>query len=155
MAPASGRARKAKFSAWSNGKAALIDPAECIGHGACRAACPQGAITLVFGSEARGVEIPHVGPDFQTNVPGLFIAGELGGMGLIRNAIEQGRQAMESIKRLDGLGRRTASTSSSSAADLPAFRPALRPSRASCASSPSSRTASAARSRISRAASSS
>lgn len=88
-----------------NGKAALIEPAECIGHGACRAACPQGAITLVFGSEARGVEIPHVGPDFQTNVPGLFIAGELGGMGLIRNAIEQGRQAMESIKRLDGLGK--------------------------------------------------
>lgn len=87
------------------GKAALIDPAECIGHGACRTACPRGAITLVFGTEARGVEIPHVGSDFQTNVPGLFIAGELGGMGLIRNAIEQGRQAMETIKRLDGLGR--------------------------------------------------
>ncbi len=46
-----------------------------------------------------------VGPDFQTNVPGIFIAGELGGMGLIRNAIEQGRQAIESVRRLDGLGR--------------------------------------------------
>ena len=87
------------------GKAVLIDPAECIGHGACSAACPRGAITLVFGTESRGVDIPHVGPDFQTNVPGLFIAGELGGMGLIRNAIEQGRQAMDSIRRLDGLGR--------------------------------------------------
>ena len=87
------------------GKAALIDPAECIGHGACRAACPRDAISLVFGTESRGVDIPHVGPDFQTNVPGLFIAGELGGMGLVRNAIEQGRQAMESIRRLDGVGR--------------------------------------------------
>lgn len=81
------------------GKAALVAPSECIGHGACRAACPVGAITLVFGTERRGVELPHVKPDFQTNVPGLYIAGELGGMGLIRNAIEQGRQAMEEIAR--------------------------------------------------------
>jgi thioredoxin reductase (NADPH) len=50
--------------------------------------------------------LPRVGPDFQTNVPGVFIAGELGGMGLIRNAVEQGRQAIESIKKLDGLGRK-------------------------------------------------
>ena len=88
-----------------NGKSELILPAECIGHGACRVACPYDAITLVFGTEARGVEIPHVGEDFQTNVPGLFIAGELGGMGLIRNAIEQGRQAMESIRKLNGMGQ--------------------------------------------------
>ena len=85
------------------GKAALIEPAACIGHGACQSVCPRDAITLVFGTETRGVEIPHVGPDFQTNVPGLFIAGELGGMGLIRNAIEQGRQAIASVKQLDGL----------------------------------------------------
>jgi thioredoxin reductase (NADPH) len=87
------------------GKAALIEPSECIGHGACKAACPQDAITLVFGTEERGVDLPQVGPDFQTNVPGLFIAGELGGMGLIRNAIEQGRQALDVIKTLDGIGR--------------------------------------------------
>lgn len=79
------------------GKAELVAPAECIGHGACRAACPVGAITLVFGTERRGVELPHVGPDFQTNVPGLYVAGELGGMGLVRNAIEQGQQAMGEI----------------------------------------------------------
>jgi len=88
-----------------NGKAQLIEPAECIGHGACKAACPRDAITLVFGTETRGLDIPYVGPDFQTNVPGIFIAGELGGMGLIRNAIEQGRQAIESVRGLDGLGR--------------------------------------------------
>lgn len=82
------------------GKAVLIAPSECIGHGACRTACPVNAIQLVFGTETRGVELPHVGPDFQTNVPGVFIAGELGGMGLIRNAIEQGRQAIDEIGRL-------------------------------------------------------
>ncbi len=81
------------------GKAMLAEPSECIGHGACRAACPVKAITLVFGTATRGIDLPHVGPDFQTNVPGIYIAGELGGMGLIRNAIEQGRQAMEQIAR--------------------------------------------------------
>jgi len=75
----------------------LVSPANCIGHGACRNACPVNAISLVFGTSERGVDIPLIAPDFETSVPGLFIAGELGGMGLIRNAVEQGRQAMASI----------------------------------------------------------
>jgi thioredoxin reductase/NAD-dependent dihydropyrimidine dehydrogenase PreA subunit len=87
-----------------NGRAVLVNPTRCIGHGACAAACPMDAITLVFGTAKRGVDIPVVRPNFETNVPGLFIAGELGGMGLIRNAIEQGRQAMDAIARLDGIG---------------------------------------------------
>ena len=82
-----------------NEKAQLVNPAHCIGHGACKSACPTDAITLVIGSEKRGVDIPNLQPNFETNVPGIFIAGELGGMGLIRNAVEQGRQAMESITR--------------------------------------------------------
>ena len=81
-----------------NNKSVLIAPTRCIGHMACKDACPAGAITLVFGTEKRGMDIPVIKPDFETNVPGLFIAGELGGMGLIRNAVEQGRQALESIK---------------------------------------------------------
>jgi thioredoxin reductase len=78
-------------------KAELISPTDCIGHGACQTVCPVGAISLVFGTEHRGVDIPNVKPNFETNISGIFIAGELGGMGLIRNAIEQGRQAMDSI----------------------------------------------------------
>lgn len=88
-----------------HGKAQLINPAKCIGHGACKAACPFDAITLVFGTEKRGVDIPNVKENFETNIPGLFIAGELGGMGLIRNAVEQGRQAMEAIRKLKGIGK--------------------------------------------------
>lgn len=86
------------------GKAQLIGPSHCIGHGACRAACPTGAITLVFGTEKRGVDIPMLAPNFETNVPGIFIAGELGGMGLIRNAFEQGRQAVDSVAAMQRNG---------------------------------------------------
>lgn len=80
-----------------DGTAQIVAGSNCIGHGACERACPVGAIELVFGSDKRGVELPQVHPDFQTNVPGLFVAGELGGMGLIANAVEQGTQAMDTV----------------------------------------------------------
>jgi putative YpdA family bacillithiol system oxidoreductase len=80
-----------------NGRFNLLSPNKCIGHGACLSACPVGAISLVFGTATRGVDIPHVKKTFETNVDGVFIAGELGGMGLIRNAVTQGKQAVENI----------------------------------------------------------
>jgi thioredoxin reductase (NADPH) len=80
-----------------NGKATIINASRCIGHGACFHACPTEAISLRIGTDKRGVELPHVNQNFETNVPGMFIAGELGGMGLIKNAVEQGRQAVENI----------------------------------------------------------
>jgi len=86
------------------GKAVLINPTLCIGHGACAAACPHGAITLVFGTAKRGMDIPQVDSNFETNIPGIFIAGELGGMGLIRKAATQGSHAMASIAKLKGSG---------------------------------------------------
>src|ERR1700690_3992483 len=82
-----------------NGKAALIGPSECIGHGACKTACPFDAITLVFGTERRGLDIPVLKPNFESNVPGIYVAGELGGMGLIKNALAQGQQALEAIAK--------------------------------------------------------
>ena len=82
-----------------NGKATLINASQCIGHGACFQACPTGAISLRIGTEKRGVDLPHIDPHFETNVPGIYIAGELGGMGLIRNAVEQGRKATDNIAR--------------------------------------------------------
>jgi len=80
-----------------NGRATTINASRCIGHGACFHACPTHAITLYIGTAKRGVDLPHVNQNFETNVPGIFIAGELGGMGLIRNAVEQGKQATENI----------------------------------------------------------
>jgi thioredoxin reductase len=85
-----------------NGKATTINASHCIGHGACLQACPTHAITLRIGTEKRGVDLPEVDQQFETNVPGIYVAGEIGGMGLIKNAVEQGRQAVENlIKKMD------------------------------------------------------
>jgi len=81
------------------GVAQIVQGAHCVGHGACEASCPVGAIHLEFGSERRGVDIPAVSPAFQTNVDGIYIAGELGGMGLVANAIEQGVQAVKNLSK--------------------------------------------------------
>ena len=87
-----------------NGKGTTINASRCVGHGACFHACPVQAITLCIGTEKRGVDLPHISQEFETNVPGVFIAGEMGGMGLIKNAVAQGKQAIGYIckKRLKG-----------------------------------------------------
>ena len=77
-----------------DGKATTINASRCVGHGACFHACPVYAITLCIGTEKRGVDLPHISQEFETTIPGIYIAGELGGMGLIKNAVEQGKQAM-------------------------------------------------------------
>jgi thioredoxin reductase (NADPH) len=80
-----------------DGKATTINASRCVGHGACFHACPTEAITLCIGTEKRGVDLPHVNEHFESNIPGIYIAGELGGMGLIKNAVEQGKQAVDNI----------------------------------------------------------
>lgn len=82
-----------------NNKATVVRTTDCIGHGACFHACPVEAISLRIGTETRGVDLPHVNETFETNMRGIYIAGELGGMGLIKNSVEQGQQAIENIAK--------------------------------------------------------
>jgi thioredoxin reductase/NAD-dependent dihydropyrimidine dehydrogenase PreA subunit len=75
-----------------DGVSKLVNPDRCIGHGRCAAECPVDAIKLVIGTSQRGVDLPEVDEHFETSRPGVHVIGELGGMGLIRNATEQGLQ---------------------------------------------------------------
>jgi thioredoxin reductase/ferredoxin len=81
-----------------NGRAHLAAASGCVGHGECLRACPVEAITLVFGSARRGVDLPEVEPTFESSQKGLYIAGELGGMGLIATAVRQGVKAIDAIE---------------------------------------------------------
>jgi thioredoxin reductase/NAD-dependent dihydropyrimidine dehydrogenase PreA subunit len=89
-----------------DGRGTLINASNCVGHGACFHACPVDAIKLVIGTEQRGVDLPHVNENYESNIPGIYIAGELGGMGLIKNSVEQGSMAVENIVRA-GLSKDT------------------------------------------------
>lgn len=80
-----------------SGRATLVNASNCVGHGACFHACPVEAISLVIGTEKRGVDLPHVNQEYESNIPGIYIAGELGGMGLIKNSVEQGRVAVDNL----------------------------------------------------------
>jgi thioredoxin reductase/Pyruvate/2-oxoacid:ferredoxin oxidoreductase delta subunit len=80
-----------------DGRSRLEGPSHCVGHGACAANCPVEAITLVFGSLRRGVDIPDVSEQFESSVSGVYMVGELTGMGLIRNAVRQAVQAVDHI----------------------------------------------------------
>jgi thioredoxin reductase/NAD-dependent dihydropyrimidine dehydrogenase PreA subunit len=89
----------------TDGRARLVNPLSCVGHSACMQACPVGAIKLVFGTATRGVELPRLTPSFETSQNGIFVIGELSGVGLIRNAVEQGRQAALTIAKSGRRGR--------------------------------------------------
>ena len=95
-----------------DGAARLVHGTNCVGHGRCAAACPVNAITLVFGSSARGVDLPEVDGRFESSRPGVHLVGELAGMGLIGNAVEQGvlcaRYLAEELAGRPGTGERCA-----------------------------------------------
>ncbi len=80
-----------------DGRAAIIHGLKCVGHALCADVCPVQAITLGFGAPKQGMEIPYYDDNYQTNVEGLYVVGELGGVGLIKNAVRQSLKAVEHL----------------------------------------------------------
>jgi thioredoxin reductase (NADPH) len=81
------------------GKAAIVNGYKCVGHSLCAEACPVGAITMVMASASMGGDMPTLTSEYETTIPNLFIVGELGGLALIKNAVNQGRDCVDTIAR--------------------------------------------------------
>src|SRR5438270_11330919 len=81
------------------GKAVIVNGYKCIGHSLCAEVCPVGAITMVLASPSMGADIPYLTPEYETSIKNMFIVGELGGLALIKNAVNQGRDCIDTIVR--------------------------------------------------------
>jgi thioredoxin reductase (NADPH) len=79
------------------GKAAIVNGHKCIGHSLCADVCPVGAISMVMASPSMGGDMASLTPQYETSIKNLFIVGELGGLALIKNAVNQGRDCIDNI----------------------------------------------------------
>ncbi|WP_197041038.1 NAD(P)-binding domain-containing protein [Chondromyces apiculatus] len=86
--------------------AVVARPEACCGLTLCEQRCPNGSLKITDG-ELLG-DRPRLDDDLQSvDVPGLYLAGDITGLPLIKNAIFQGARAVERVAAgLGGEGKR-------------------------------------------------
>lgn len=81
-------------------KSTVVNPGACKaleGCTICQDGCPTGAIRVTSAPLVRDVERAQIDEHSESNVPGLFLAGEVVGAALIKKAVNQGDQVVRYI----------------------------------------------------------
>jgi putative YpdA family bacillithiol system oxidoreductase len=52
-----------------------------------------------MASPSMGADMPYLTPEYETTIKNMFIVGELGGLALIKNAVNQGRDCIDTVAR--------------------------------------------------------
>lgn len=84
--------------------AVVARPDDCCGLTLCEQRCPNGSLVVSDGAPID--DRPRVKDTLESvDVPGLYLAGDLTGLPLIRNAINQGAHAVREIAERQGRAR--------------------------------------------------
>ncbi|HEY6727890.1 MAG TPA: NAD(P)-binding domain-containing protein, partial [Polyangiaceae bacterium] len=87
--------------------AVVARPDACCGLSLCEQRCPNGSLVIREGEPLT--DTPRLDAALESlDVPGVFLAGDVTGLSLIRNAIDQGARVVETIsarRRTKALGR--------------------------------------------------
>ncbi|MGH7966958.1 MAG: NAD(P)-binding domain-containing protein, partial [Candidatus Binatia bacterium] len=84
----------------STHKSTVVSPQSCKaleGCTICQDGCPTGAIRVTSGPVVREVERAHIDEHNESNLPGMFLVGEVVGAALIKKAVNQGDRAVRYI----------------------------------------------------------
>lgn len=78
--------------------AVVVRPEVCCGLTLCEQVCPNGSLVITDGDPIG--DHPRIDDELQArDLPGVYLAGDVTGLPLIKNAILQGRRATEAIAR--------------------------------------------------------
>ncbi|HKC87585.1 MAG TPA: 4Fe-4S dicluster domain-containing protein, partial [Blastocatellia bacterium] len=95
-----------------NGKAALVAVEQCMEDTSCQVECPTVPKSCIVVNSVKKIperKVPKRDGRFMTNVPGIYLVGDVSGVPLIKNAINEGGAVIdyvvEDIKQMGRNGK--------------------------------------------------
>ncbi len=83
-----------------NGKATPVAIEQCMEDTSCQVECPtvpKSCIVINTNKKIPERKVPNRDPQFMTNVPGVYLIGDVSGVPLIKNAINEGGSVVDHI----------------------------------------------------------